>query len=224
MQSAAPSLQQLADRCAALPIFPLPRVVFLPHTLLPLHVFEPRYRALIADVRAADGLLGVPALAPGWEDHYEEAPALIPSFGIGRIVRHEALPDGRCNIVLLGLGRVRLVQELPAGPLPYRVVQARLMQEAPDERQGADLRRARTQLRISLAQLMGHRPDVADQLRGLLDPDRDLAEVTDALAHLCLRDPEMRQAYLDQEPLLPRVEQVVAALAERMPGPPDALA
>ena len=224
MQNAAPSPQQLVDRCAALPVFPLPRVVFLPHTLLPLHVFEPRFRALIADVRAADGLLGVPTLAPGWEDHYEEAPALIPSFGIGRIVRHEALPDGRSNIVLLGLGRVRLVRELPAGPLPYRVVQARLMQEEPKERQGAALRRAWTQLRVSLAQLMRHRPEVADQLSGLLDPERDLAEVTDALAHLCLRDPDMRQVYLEQEALLPRVEQVVAAMAERMPGPPAALA
>ena len=48
--------------------------------------------------------------------------------------------------------------------------------------------------------------------------------MTDALAHLCLRDPDMRQVYLEQEALLPRVEQVVAALAERMPGPPAALA
>ena len=62
-----PTTAELETACEAMPLFPLPGAVFLPHTMLPLHVFEERYRDLIEDTLAADGYLAIPRLRPGWE-------------------------------------------------------------------------------------------------------------------------------------------------------------
>ncbi|HMV69664.1 MAG TPA: LON peptidase substrate-binding domain-containing protein [Myxococcota bacterium] len=84
----------------ALPIFPLPDVVLLPGELLPLHVFEPRYRALVAACLAEDRLIGIATLRPGYERDDERRPAVWPELGMGRIAQHRALPDGRSNILV----------------------------------------------------------------------------------------------------------------------------
>ena len=124
---------QVAERCTRLPVFPLPRVVFLPHTLLPLHVFEPRYRALVADLVDGDGLLGVPTLGDRWQEDYDGRPAIHEVMGVGQLVRHQALPDGCSNIVLVGLGRARMRGELDTDK-PYRVLETELLEDvAPSE-------------------------------------------------------------------------------------------
>lgn len=98
----------------ALPVFPLPNAVLLPGMLLPLNVFEPRYLELVDHVIDGGGHIGVPLLRPGYEEDYEGRPAVEENFGIGRLVSHQRLPDGRRFIRLQGLGRVRAVKELPA--------------------------------------------------------------------------------------------------------------
>lgn len=110
------------------PVFPLPQTVFFPDALLPLHVFEPRYRAMVAAARAGEGLIAVATLLPGWEKDYEGAPAFHPLATVGRMIRIHDHEDGRSDILLLGLERVRLEEEY--GELPYRMAQARTV---PDE-------------------------------------------------------------------------------------------
>ena len=110
------------------PVFPLPHVVFFPDALLPLHVFEPRYRAMVEAARAGEGLLAVATLLPGWEKDYEGAPAFHPLATVGRMVRIHDRDDGRFDILLLGLERVRLEEEY--GAHPWRVAHARTV---PDE-------------------------------------------------------------------------------------------
>jgi uncharacterized protein len=102
----------------SIPIFPLPGVVLLPGTLLPLHIFEPRYRAMVADALEGDRTIGMAMLRPGWESGTEPLP-VHPVGGAGEIVESEALPDGRYNIVLHGRFRYRILGEVPADP--YRV-------------------------------------------------------------------------------------------------------
>jgi uncharacterized protein len=101
------------DVLSALPVFPLPNAVLLPGMVLPLNVFEPRYLALVDHVVEQGGHLGIPLLRPGYEDEYEGRPAIEPVFGLGRLVSHQRLPDGRRFIRVEGLGRVRRLQELP---------------------------------------------------------------------------------------------------------------
>lgn len=108
-----------------IPVFPLPDVVFFPETVLPLHVFEPRYRRMVADCLAGDGRLAVAMLRPGWERDYEGRPPIHEIAGAGEILQAEALPDGRFNILLDGRARVRIEAEEPPGDRPYRVVRAR---------------------------------------------------------------------------------------------------
>jgi uncharacterized protein len=93
------------------PLFPLPGTVLLPGALLPLHIFEPRYRAMVQDAVQGERLIAMALLGPGYEEEYEGAPAIEEHVCIGRIVLEEALPDGRWNILLVGLRRARVVDE-----------------------------------------------------------------------------------------------------------------
>jgi hypothetical protein len=86
-----------------IPIFPLPNVVFFPRLPLPLHIFEPRYRAMVRDAVRGRRLIGMALLQPGWEGDYEGRPPIYPTGTVGEVVRVDELPDGRFNIVLLGL-------------------------------------------------------------------------------------------------------------------------
>ncbi len=194
----------------SLPLFPLPRVVLLPHSLLPLHVFEPRYRALVDDLLRGDGLLGVPRIVHG-SVACGECPPFAPVMGLGRLVRHQRLPDGRSNIVVLGMGRVRCDEEHEQPDVPYRIGACTLL-DCDEASAPSRLQQSAEQLRYTALQLARWRPDAAEELQKLLSPDRDLSETVDILAHMCIRDTDERQAYLELDCPLPRVERVLAAL------------
>src|SRR5215467_7574945 len=100
-------------------LFPLPNLVLFPHVMQPLHIFEPRYRQMTADALAGDRLIALALLRPGWESDYDGKPAIYPVACLGRVVAEQRLDDGRYNILLRGLSRVRLVEELSQGKL-YR--------------------------------------------------------------------------------------------------------
>src|SRR5436309_2332195 len=98
---------------SAVPLFPLPSVVLFPRAVLPLHIFEDRYRAMTSDVLDGDRLIAMALLRPGWEKSYYAKPAVEPVVCVGRILSHEKLPDGKYNFLLEGLLRARISQELP---------------------------------------------------------------------------------------------------------------
>ena len=108
------------EECEALPVFPLPRVVFFPGTTLPLHLFEPRYRDMMEDCLAKGPMaMAIVLLDRGWEADYDGRPAIHRLAGAGRIVEHRKHRDGRFDILLHGVGRVKL-EELPHEGLSYR--------------------------------------------------------------------------------------------------------
>jgi Lon protease-like protein len=104
-----------------IPLFPLPDVVVFPQVVLPLHIFEPRYRAMVADARDGDRVIGMCLLRPGWEPDYHGRPPVFPQGCAGRVEKLEELPDGRFNILLRGLARFRVLSEIPGGA--YRRVE-----------------------------------------------------------------------------------------------------
>ena len=119
-----------------LKIFPLGEVVLFPDTLLPLHVFEPRYRKMLADAMASDRTIGM-VLVRGVDGPIRPAPPenpdhpeVYPVGCAGRIVEHESLEGGRSLIVLRGSVRFRIRRELESGE-PYRIVEAQALYEAP---------------------------------------------------------------------------------------------
>lgn len=154
------------DVLSALPIFPLPNVVLLPGMVLPLNVFEPRYLALVDHVVAGAQHIGVPLLRPGYEANYRGRPPIEPIFGIGRLVSHHRFDDGRRMIRLAGLGRVRLVRELPPDR-EFREVEAEpLAEDTPADHHTLEI------LRAQIERLCGLCPDVCETIRSLLSiPD-----------------------------------------------------
>jgi Lon protease-like protein len=94
-----------------LPLFPLPNVVLFPGVSLPLHVFETRYREMVADALQGDRVIGMVLLRPGWEATYDARPPIYPLGCSGVITHVEQLEDGRYNIVLRGIDRFRVVRE-----------------------------------------------------------------------------------------------------------------
>jgi len=107
-----------------LPLFPLPDFFLFPGAVAPLHVFEPRYRQMVSDLLDTSGRLVLAAYQAGGP-RTENGPAVLPIAGLGEIVHHETLADGRYLIWVLGLGRVR-VAEVPSNRL-YRKTDAHLL-------------------------------------------------------------------------------------------------
>jgi Lon protease-like protein len=112
------------------PIFPLAGALLFPRAQLPLHIFEPRYRAMVRDALASDRLIAmvqpkhvVSEAAGGVEGRLREPPELFEIGCLGRIVGSEELDDGRFNIVLMGLSRFRIAREAEV-ETPYRQVEA----------------------------------------------------------------------------------------------------
>src|SRR5436190_11964798 len=120
----------LADVSGTARLFPLPNLVLFPHVVQPLHIFEPRYRQMTADALAGDRLIALVLLKPGWEEDYETRPAVHPVACLGRVVADQLLDDGRYNLLVRGLSRVRLLGEAPNGKL-YRTAQAELLHNEP---------------------------------------------------------------------------------------------
>jgi Lon protease-like protein len=119
------------DAPGALPLFPLPQVLLYPDAVVPLHLFEPRYRQMLADmVRAGEDRLVIAALRPGYEPNYFGAPPVYEIGGVGKLVKCRRLADGRWNVVLQGERRVKILSEVPSGRL-YRRVRVMELVEPP---------------------------------------------------------------------------------------------
>src|SRR5688572_21127051 len=106
---------------SAVALFPLPNVVLFPRAILPLHIFEERYKAMTADVLKGDRRIAMALLKPGWEKSYYSRAAIDPVVCVGQILQHEKLPDGTYNFLLQGITRARVIEEEPTGERMYRV-------------------------------------------------------------------------------------------------------
>lgn len=95
-----------------IPVFPLPNFVLFPGVQVPLHIFEPRYREMVADVATAHRIIGMMMLKGEWERDYHAFPDLYEIGCAGRISDFTKLPDGRFNLVLDGLAEFRVVREV----------------------------------------------------------------------------------------------------------------
>ncbi|TAL12727.1 MAG: Lon family ATP-dependent protease [Nitrospirae bacterium] len=116
---------------SVIPLFPLPNVVFFPRTYLPLHVFEPRYRHMVRDAASSHRMIGMVLLKEGWESDYEGRPPVFPMGAVGRMVAVQNLSDGRFNVLLQGLRRFEIQDEI--GEESYRQGRIELKDFTPPE-------------------------------------------------------------------------------------------
>ncbi|MEP6786408.1 MAG: LON peptidase substrate-binding domain-containing protein [Sphingomonadales bacterium] len=115
-----------------LSIFPLSGALLFPRMHLPLHIFEPRYRALISDAMARDRRIGMIQPKPPTNRGEVEVPLLFDMGCVGKIAQVEAMDDGRYNIVLEGVSRFKLLRELDV-TTPFRQIEAQLAVEVEEE-------------------------------------------------------------------------------------------
>lgn len=119
---------ELSDFAGVARLFPLPNLVLFPALVQGLHIFEPRYRQMTADALEGDRLIAMALLRPGWEATYQGKPDLYPVACLGKIVTDQRLPDGRYNLQLRGLSRVRIVREIDDGRL-YRSAEVEVLSD-----------------------------------------------------------------------------------------------
>jgi uncharacterized protein len=179
-------------------IFPLTGVILFPGLQVPLHIFEPRYRALVSDAMARDRQIGmIQPRGPG------EPPALFDMGCVGRIVDVEALDDGRYNLVLEGFARFRVLRELEV-TTAFRQIEAELISENEDDQALSSVERAsleRESQRFANAQ--GYSVDWDSVAR--LD-DRSLVN---GIAQIAPFDAAAKQALLEAEGLTTRADLLV---------------
>lgn len=185
-----------------IPIFPLPDAVLFPGVCLALHIFEPRYRAMVADVLDGDRVIGMTLLRPGSESGYEGRPPIFPIGCAGLVTHAERLPDGRFDIVLKGLSRFRIVDEEAAGR-SYRVARVEGLAEAVADRDA--LAAGRRRLEALLAPVL---PSGRCRVPATLGDD----EVVNGLSQCLDLEPIERQALLECAGALARCRLLVQIL------------
>ena len=193
-----------------IPVFPLPNVVLFPSALLPLHIFEPRYRAMVGDALDGERLIGMVMLRPGWEPHYEETPRVYPIGCAGFITHADQMPDGRYNIMLRGLEKFRILRERSAraGTEQYRMAQIESIGETLFKRGAPPLREARKRLEQVIAKRLQRSTDES------IPEDVPDEELVHAIAqHL---EPLKKQALLECDGLLHRCHALVELLEMHM--------
>jgi uncharacterized protein len=191
-----------------LPIFPLPDVTFFPHTLLPLHVFEARYRAMVMDALARDRRIAVVRLKPGFESSYEGKPAVHVVAGAGEIVSWERLATGRFNILVKGEWRVQLESERPSDTL-YRIVTARRLDDVPPT---DDVSAVLTRIRAACGRLLHALERPPDLLDSALAEGQAPGVIADRIAAGVVPDADLRQELLETLDVSRRLERLGSAL------------
>jgi len=198
-------------------LFPLPGLVCFPHTVQAMHIFEPRYRQMAADALAGDKFIAIVLLGDDWEADYDHRPGIARVACLGRVVAEHLLPDGRYNLLLRGVARVRIVEELHTDRL-YR--QARVEVIADDVPADiAELMRLRTLLAEKMVPRFKDaavRAKVTDLFKGELP----LGNICDMLAFALPLTPRRKQDMLETACVLTRARTLLAAFLDMVAAKP----
>ncbi|MGH7244488.1 MAG: LON peptidase substrate-binding domain-containing protein [Phycisphaerales bacterium] len=183
----------------ALPLFPLDQVTLLPQQVLPLHIFEPRYRQMVSDALDGAGQIAM-AVFQGkrWKQEYHGRPPVRPAVCVGHIAQHEKLPDGRYNLVLRGVCRAKMLKEVaaPEGRL-YREAMLEPMGLSQDET--PLLTRLRTALETRLDHGTLKRLAQADTLLEFVrDDDIPTTALLELISFTLVEDKEKRYRLLEE--------------------------
>ncbi len=193
-----------------IPLFPLATVVFFPNTLLPLHVFEPRYRQMVSDIINAERIIGMVLLKPGWEKDYQGNPEIYKVACMGRIVSVETLEDGRFNVVLYGLKRVRILEIVKDSP--YRLARVKILEDM----HGTNEEAYRERIIELVSKWNGMLGKEHESHRINIDTRLPLENLTDAFASLNISNVFEKQELLEEVSVPKRAEKVISHLETRL--------
>ena len=201
------SLRDILPALDELPLFPLPQVALFPGTVMPFHIFEPRYRSLMRDVIDTHKALGIVQIVDPDERDEHGHPKIARVGGVGVLVDYTELPSGRFNIIVRGRARVEL-SELPFVP-PYRRARAKVLPSTHDTVDTAELT-ALISSATSFASIVKAR-DADFEFR--LPRGGEAGSVADHCAAYLLIDGRERQLALETTNVVDRVRIVTEAIA-----------
>ncbi len=196
----------------SIPLFPLPNVVLFPNVFLPLHIFEPRYRAMVAHALQEDRIIGMTLLRPGYEANYDGCPAIYPIGCAGVITHNQSLGDGRYDIVIRGMQKFRIRSE--DNSRPYRIGHVEGISEMVPTDEAVPLRQQRQRLEAVLAAAVERvraEPKFPPSV-----PDEDLVN---ALAQYLDLDVLEHQALLECDGVLARCRALIDLLEMKLHAP-----
>ena len=194
-----------------IPLFPLPTTVFYPNTSLPLHIFEPRYRNMVEDALNGKGEIGIILLKPGWESDYQGTPEIMATGCVGKIERHSKLPEGKYNILLSGLYRFRILNEI--GGKIYRQAEVEFLKEINDQDLTTKTSPIKEQLIRVMQLYLKNLPGEAKVEQTLdLENCKKLAEFVDKLTHQFDLPPNKMQEFLEQQDVQKRANSLYSLI------------
>lgn len=206
-----------ADFTGRAAIFPLPNVTLFPNVMLPLHIFEPRYRCMAEDTLSGDGYLALGLLKDGWEDSYETKDCAIhDTVCLGKVIANEQLEDGRHYLMLQGLRRAQLVTELETD-LPYRLGMLELVEDIYPQTPVIDRERRQEEL-VNWFRRAYPKLGLEADIIHALGSDMQLGELCDVIAHSLKLPPENAQQLLAQANVDQRSDLVLEMLKLQFRG------
>ncbi len=203
-------ITNLDNFSGTVPVFPLSTIVFFPNTLLPLHIFEQRYRDMIKDAQESEKLIAMALLKPGWEKEYFKNPGIFSIAGIGRIVTSETQADGKSNIVLYGLKRVKIVELFD--DKSYRRAKIELLENV-SENNNEELKE---KILYSISNWNDMLDDKLKKYKIQVNPQLSLAKLTDILASVLITNVFEKQKFLEELNIIKRAEMILSFLETRL--------
>jgi len=198
------------------PLFPLPNVVLFPGAVLPLHIFEERYKTMMRMALDGDRQIAMALLRPGWEKNYYGIPAIEPVVCVGTILTHERLPDGKYNLLLQGVLRAQVAREYHVQP--YRTADLQPIEETHVMEIDVESERQH------FADLFDDGPlansNIARQFRQILAGPLPTGQLADLLAFNFLEDVELKQQLLAEGDVKTRIARTLEGLQSLAPTMP----
>ena len=199
-------------------LFPLPNVVLFPGAVLPLHIFEQRYKEMTRDALGDNKVIAMALLKPGWEKNYYQRPAIEPVVCIGKILASEKLDDSTYNFLLQGMQRARIVGEREGRP--YRLAEVAPITETPVME--IDLQGERQRIHDIFARRGWGQIGVGKQFLEMLNSAVSTAQIADLIAFNFLDDISLKQSLLADGDIRRRVSLTIDAMQRTNPAPVEA--
>lgn len=176
-------------------LFPLPTLVLFPHVMQPLHIFEPRYRAMMEEAISSDQMIALASFAPGWEPDYEGRPPLLPMACLGRIATYQRGKGDSFNLLLLGLKRIQIQRELPPTKL-FREAEIEIRDDVYPPGKSAERNQLQTALIESFKTVIPSLGEAQEQIDELLGSGVSLGVLTDIVSYALDLDQSLKERLL----------------------------
>jgi ATP-dependent Lon protease len=193
-------------------LFPLPNMVLFPGVVQGLHIFEPRYKQMVEEAVAGDQLIAMAMVRPEQLSTAGDRPALFDTVCIGKIMTHAQLEDGRYNLLLAGVKRARILEEVNF-ELDFRKARVELLADTEAEEPADQLRDLRQQVVDQFLEMLPSQSHLdRESLDSLLASDVGTGQLVDLICYSCGAQPMELQQALEIDSVVKRAQFILKTM------------